>query len=522
MEFDFIEMIRKKVPKYTKYCFISGMIVGLLTHFYMLTHKLPNWDDLNNISKAGSGDYLGRWFLKYIHPLGSIYSIPAVHGVLFILCLSLAACFVLEIAQISSTTGAILVPTIMVTFTSVACTMTFMFMAHTSGIAILMACASVYFIRKYKYGFIPGIILILCTLGTYQSYVSIVITLMLVGLLVDIISDRKNSVDIIKNGVVYVVILVATVIVYMRLCHIINPNMDNETYGGVGSMGKIVIADVPILIGRCYKRFLEFFLWKPFPFMTRTSQMMNICTFVLAIVLFVYLINTKKVYKEPLRLFLTVLISGFIPLASAFIYFMAPEVDYSMLMLYAYSFIYVLVLALLEICIKSWDTVEQKWKSCLRQSVVLATVFVIVCSCYTDYLVTNKAYMRTDIAFERVSNYFNRMIAVIEGTEGYQDGEPVTIVGNTYYKENPSSVEFDVMDSEDLREMSGVALENGLLTAGSRDNFIRFYVGFNMADLSVEEKQALEKLPECREMPAYPTDGCVKKINGIWVLKMCE
>lgn len=84
MKFDILEKWKRKMPRHTRICLISGLLIGWLTHFYMFTHKLPNWDDLNNIGAPGSGDYLGRWFLKYIHPLGGKYSIPAVHGFLFV------------------------------------------------------------------------------------------------------------------------------------------------------------------------------------------------------------------------------------------------------------------------------------------------------------------------------------------------------------------------------------------------------------------------------------------------------
>ena len=153
MNFDIFQNINRKISHSTKLCLASGLIIGWLTHFYMLTHKLPNWDDATNLNQYGSGDFLGRWFLKYIHRLGTRYSIPAIHGVLMILILTLAACVVLKTLDLRSTTAAILVPALMVTFPSVACTMTFMFMAHTSAIAIFMMCLAVYLLRKYKWGF---------------------------------------------------------------------------------------------------------------------------------------------------------------------------------------------------------------------------------------------------------------------------------------------------------------------------------------------------------------------------------
>ena len=143
MNFDLMARLYKKVPRYTRLCFAVAMIAGWLTHFYMLTNKFLNWDDANNMDSFGSGDYLGRWFLKYIHPLGGKYSIPAVHGFLLIVCIAVSACIILEILQIKSMTGAVLTAVVLETFPSVVSTMTFMFMAHTSGIGIRMATLAV-------------------------------------------------------------------------------------------------------------------------------------------------------------------------------------------------------------------------------------------------------------------------------------------------------------------------------------------------------------------------------------------
>jgi hypothetical protein len=516
MKFDIFESLNNRIPKHIKICLASGIIIGMLTHFYMLTHKLINWDDANNLSAPGSTDYLGRWFLKYIHGLGSEHSIPAVHGFLFILFLTLSACLVLEIVNIKSTTGAILVPALMVTFPSVVSTMTFMFMAHTSGIAIFMVCLAIYLLRRFKFGWIPCIVLLICAMGTYQSYISIAITLMLMGMISDLI-DGKKFVDILKKGIIYVVILGVSVLIYMVLCHVFYPGINDETYGGVGNMGQIAISEMPKLIGRCYKRFLEYFIWKPFAFVSKTAQCANIVTCILAVVLFGIVSVQRKLYKDVLSYLLLILVCFFVPLAAAFIYFMAPEVDYSMLMLYAYVFVYVIVLELFERCIIDWKSVSV-WKMVISIAVV-ATLFV---SCYTDYLLTNRAYLRTDIATERVKSYFNRVISMAENTEGFKHDDGIVILGEFYYVDNPSSVEIDVFDSEDLRELSGVALENGLITSGVRDNFIKTFIGYEIADISWAERDEIMDTDEYKAMPVYPENGCVQKINGVWVVKMCE
>lgn len=523
MKFDLLTQLYKKIPKHTRVCFITGVITGWLTHFYMLTNKFLNWDDANNMDTYGSGDYLGRWFLKYIHPLGGRYSVPAVHGVLLIVCIAVSACLILEVLQIKSTTGAVLTAAVLETFPSVVSTMTFMFMAHTSGIGILMVTFAVYLLRKYKYGWLPCMVLVVCALGTYQSYVSFAITLMLLGMIADIFHGEKFS-GILKKGIVCVLVLGVGVLIYMKLSHVIYPNLDNETYGGVGNMGQIALGEMPTLIGRCYKRFLEYFLWKPFAFVSSTAQAANIITCVLAIALFVYLVITRKMYQDVLTLLMLVLLCGFVPLAAAFVYFMAPEVTYSMLMLYAYALIYITVLALLEYCMEDWHSkpVSAMWRNRLRYVIVIVVVSTIFVSSYTDYLLANRAYLRTNFATERVQQYFNRVIAMVENTEGYENGDQIEILGEFYYRDHPSTVEVDILDAEDLRELDGVALENGLITTSVRDNFIKMFVGYDMADLRFSDKQAIMETQEYQDMAVYPKEGCVKKIHDIWVVKMCE
>lgn len=525
MNYDLIQKFSKKIPRYTKICFIVGLVTGWMTHFYMLSNKLPNWDDVNNLAHYGSGDFLGRWFLKYIHKLGTEYSIPAIHGVLMLIILSMSACLILEILHLKSITAAVLVPMLMITFPSVTCTMTFMFMSHTSAIAVFMICVAVLLLRKYKWGFIPCSVLLLCSLGVYQSYISIAITLILLGMIVDLLED-KDVWKVLRHGILCVIMLLVTVWIYMWICPIIYPDMANETYGGINNMGSIAINEMPKLIGRCYKRFLEFFIWKPFAFMTKIMQVMNICTCLLATVLGVYLIVAKKIYQKLWKCVLLCVVAFFVPLATAFVYFMAPEVDYSMLMLYAYVFIYVAVVMLWENASELWeksDYTNNKKKLMCHTVLSFIVVIVMLLSSYSDYLLANRAYMRMQISYERVTAYFNRILVRVESMDEYQSGDEVVIFGEFYYKNNPSSVEeVDVLDTESLRDLSGVALENGLITSGVRNNFIRTYLGFDMKGLTYQQKQEVMELQEYQDMPIYPMEGSIKKINDIWVVKMCE
>ena len=141
---------------------------------------------------------------------------------------------------------------------------------------------------------------------------------------------------------------------------------------------------------------------------------------------------------------------------------------------------------------------------------------------YENFVVTNEAYFRMDIAYERAYAYYNRIMERIESTEGYQPGDAFALVGEYGLSETPDLLGSYPMDGERFEDLSGVARETGLLTSGVRHNFMKIYIGVEMPDVSEETLEAIRQTEEYQSMPAYPVEGCVKKILDVWVVKTCE
>lgn len=521
---EILDKIIGKIPVRMWLCFISSIVCGLLTHLYMLTHKLPNWDDINCFASWGQGRNVGRWFLQYVNPLGGRWSVPAVHGVLAIICLSLTACVIMEILELKRNSSVILISLVMITFPSVAGTMYFMFMVHTYALAVLFMCLSVYLMRRFKYGYLFSIVLIVVSLANYQACVSFSIGLMLMSMLADLLRGKKNSKETLKTGFKYAAVLLISVGLYMILCRIYYPHISEETYGGVGQMGQISILEMPHLIGRCYKRFLEYFLYKPAGYVSPVMQAANIlvCTGIGG--LFLYHVIARKLYQDLLKGILLVLTAGLIPFALAFIYFMAPDAPHSILMTYAYVLVYVMAVMLTETVLEHWQEKESVSLNVRRvqKAVVLVISLAILTEAYTGYLITNEAYFRSSIAYERTVAFFNRILTNVEQQEGFAYGDKVALLGEFYYVDNPSPIELNSLGDDKFREMSGVALENGLITSGVRDNFIRMYLGFALSPVTDAEKEQIMKTAAFQAMPSYPTAGSIKKIENIWVVKLCD
>ena len=125
--------------------------------------------------------------------------------------------------------------------------------------------------------------------------------------------------------------------------------------------------------------------------------------------------------------------------------------------------------------------------------------------------------------FQRVSNYFNQIVASVQTTEGYKYGDKVVLAGEFYYINNESPVETTLFESDDgYRELNGVALENGLITSGVRSYFLKTYLGFDPGEVPEDVESNIKHNPEYLNMPIYPAEGSIKKIDDIWVVKMCN
>ena len=528
MKTDIFGYLINKIPRNIKICLASGVIFGWITHFYMLTHKLPNWDDITQINSLGLTSQIGRWMLEPLQNIGQRASNPAIHGMLLILFISIAACMVVSALGLKSVTSAILVPAIMVAFPSVTGILFFMFTAHLYALGILLFCVSAYLIRRFRFGFIGAGVCLILGLAIYQPFVSVAIALFLY-ILIEEAFQGKTFAKLIKTGFIYAGTLAASTFIYIVIAHLIYPNMGNETYGGANEMGKMPIAEIPKNFGRVYKRVLEYFITRPFAFITPGMRIVNICICIAIAVLVIAVIAKYKMWRKKLELAFTAVMFFFVPFAVGFVYFMAPKAPFSMLMLYAYSMLYILVLLLLELLLRQdnemHDLSEERTKLKIVTASALTCVitFVLLIGVYQNYLLDSQAYFRSSIAFERATAFYNRIVSFVESQEGYKSGDRVIILGEFYYKDNPAPIEIPVFyDDEEFRDLSGVALENGLITSGVRSNFIRTYIGFECGYISGDERDEILNSKEYLEMSIYPNKEAIKKINDVWVVKLCE
>ena len=268
----------------------------------------------------------------------------------------------------------------------------------------------------------------------------------------------------------------------------------------------------------------------------------------------------KRLWKQPAAALLYLFLAAAIPLAMGSIIIMAPDASVSMLMLYQYVILYIFIMAMLERSLQKEDglfsgrdagntaagggqaeqdgaalpgketpagaaILRKEGRAVFRRLPGILSLFVTVVLLlvgYENFVVTNEAYFRMDIAYERAYAYYNRIMERIESTEGYQPGDAFALVGEYGLSETPDLLGSYPMDGERFEDLSGVARETGLLTSGVRHNFMKIYIGVEMPDVSEETLEAIRQTEEYQSMPSYPAEGCVQKILDVWVVKTCE
>ncbi len=200
---------------------------------------------------------IGVYGYFFIRALFGNYSLPWLNGILSILFLAISSILVIKSFAIDDEVSCIFISAIMVTFSSITSTFTFVFTVQYYCFSILLTCAAVYFIRKHTKGWIAGIVLLAFSLGIYQAYLGIAASFFLLFLIVDMLQSKCTIRQIFAEAWKYLGILVASVLLYFacnKIALIITHNQLSE-YMGINSMGHLPFNQLPKILCRIYVEF---------------------------------------------------------------------------------------------------------------------------------------------------------------------------------------------------------------------------------------------------------------------------
>lgn len=510
------------IPKNARNAFCSSIVFGLIAHLYMFTNKLPNYDDLTGLRAYGASRVLGRWFLWMLGEvrerlLGN-YSMPWLNGMFYIFCIAMVSALTVHLLNIRDTVLSALIGGIMVSFAPVMGTAFFMFTAPFYGIALVFAALAVWmFLSEKWYLRIVGCIFGVLSIGIYQAYFPFCAALLVLILLRQLFSE-KTFVSVCKNALQYFALLVITVIGYLAITRIFWGN-ELSSYQGADQMGKLNIAELPVIIKTIYDNYRTFHFGQfnginSNLLILSGLSMLCICGYIeVGIYAVAQFLHKKR--DSILKGLMSLLLVAIFPIAAFGIYLMASHAYVYSLMFYPLVLCFIMPVMLLD----QWNQSEKGlFKGIPKmEKIVLSVANVIVVLmlslstagyCHYD----NEYYLQIALCEEQTASIVTTWITQIKSLEGYRADMPVAFIGR-YHDETYFNVE-NYFPNTYLAGWSNYVLSNQYL------QYMTTYCGYSPTVIS--DISELSIATEVQEMPCYPTDGSVRIIDDIVVFKFSE
>lgn len=523
-----IDIIRKydEIPKIYRCTFWCTFFVGMLTHLYILTNKLPTFDDMLCLNSFGGSFNLGRWFLgilglvKY-KVLGN-YSMPMLNGTLAILFIAVFACFVNAVLRNDNILVGMLIGIMLVVFPTIAGNLSFMFTGYYYSIAMVLLGAGVLLISQGKkvWVFISGSFLLTLSLAIYQAYYPLGIGLFLIILMLDCIEGKEDFRKLLKKAFRYLGGLLLGLLFYfpinslwLKIMHI-----EMGTHKGVDHMSQIPLRELPKKISMTYQAFFEMLsenyygitgnIW------IRLAVVLLLLTALLIMVGISLQLIKKKKYAICFLLWIFILM---FPIGIHSIYIMVEEQYLYTLMIYADVLLFIFPLVLCEKFIV-YEKTEKKtavtatWiTGILNWLVTLTVLFSGIFYIYQD----NAAYLEAELSLSAAKSYYTTLITQIKSLDGYQEDMEVVLIGD-----NQDSTIYEIRrEFFQEVEIGGIYETDRVVKGVDRGRFMKYYCGYDQK--VTEDISGIEK-EEWQDMLDYPNDGSMKIIGDKIVIKFSK
>ena len=484
--------------------FKAVFTVAFLTHIFVFTNHLVNYDSVWSIYGMEDVVTSGRWFLKYAAGIGSYFRLPWVNGLLSILYISLSAVIVAQYLEIRNVWLSILAGVTLAVYPSVALTFNFMYTADAYFLAMLMAVLAAWLICMDQWlARILGGLLVGISMGIYQAYLSVTLVLLLLWLI-------KHA--LIKGEPVakYVCGMAASLVFAAGFYTL---EIKNSLAGGqLDSYQGIAESTLLHPLAWYAKRFIgssqdiaQMFVSDAFESgYARTAIIVVWSVTTIKIVYYIVCVARKKQLASVIYGCLGIVM---IPIAVYCLKLLSDGVWYYRLMLESIAFVWLLPVIVLDESLMA--TVHSNRWNKIVSFLVLGS---LLCNLWNYVVVDNISYFASSLANKKTYALAERILDRIEQTERYEEAEYVYFYGN-----------IEKSEYEDVRFLGKSVIGNSIIPNSGVNyaGYIRNFLGIRYEILDSEEQiEEIRKSEEFQKMPIWPSVRCTELIGDVIVVKL--
>lgn len=503
-------------------CVIATFAWGLVTHAYIFLHSSFSHDSLNEFNAAVFGNawriQLGRIFVPaYRFLVREAITLPWLIGVLSLLYISAAVFLTVKLFGIRSRLLTALIAgvyTANITVTATAAT--YIHDLDCNMLALALAVLAVYLWKRFHKGFLYGMLPLCVSMGLYQSYLSVAITLVILYLVLQLL-DGHPFAEVFGKGLKSLGMIVGAGVLYylaiQLVCRITGLSLVSGTYN---SMDSILSRPVPEILYTVVTGYIQVGY--------------KLCTAVSAypggLVLAVHIVMVgisgavvlfRIVQREigvPEKL-LALLLLALVPLGMNVTYILTGGMSHD-LMQFAFWLAYLFVLLI------AWWAVDRKLlrKPVLQYGQRCAAVGLVFVVLWGNVQTANAAYLKKDLEQQASLSLLTRIVYRMEDCPGYVTGQtPVVFVGMP-----DAALENQVAGFERLYEMVGNEIGYALGVAGQ--SYYQAYFDNVLQNPAVMADEGtwfrFRKDDRVAAMPCYPAEGSVGMLDGVMIVKLGE
>jgi len=517
-DFDGVHNMQKKQNTF-HWVVASVCILYLFAHGYRFSNNIYTHDSLMLIYQNDQAWQvaLGRFMNPLLVFLRGGWTNPWLISVCAILWFILAAFFLTDLLQVKDTVAILLVAGIMTTnITVTATSASFLPWMDFYALSCLLAILGVWLCnKKTLLSCLAGICAFTVSLGIYQAYICVAITLFIL-LLIQALQNGISLRAFCQKAGLYAGALLSSALLYYIIWKIFQKILGiwtANTYNGLSDVGNYSDTSVLQIIGETYRRF---FLWLLYPdtFATVTFHQQSLSAvwllflriangiLLLSIPVCLILLNRRKKTLRWQKILQAILVVLF-PFGCNFVYFLSKDTGHT-LMIYAFFLFYIWAIVLIL------ETFHP------RKYPVYVLLLPIVLILWNNIVYANQVYLKKELIVEASDSLMTRLVYDIEHSQDYIPGTtPVAFIGN--FSRSSYVTELDGFEEINIYGMGKTALTYAGLDYMYLNTILN--VNMNLTRIEVFDDDTLSVLTS---MPEYPASGSIAYINDTLVVKISD
>lgn len=493
-----------------------GVVCCLMAHLYSWTNGMFNHDSLliyqNDVGWQAS---LGR----YLNPLYVLIrgreTAPLTIGIVSTLCLVASVVLVLHVLDIRSDLGVFIVAVALTTNSTVTLSSaSFLYMLDVFCLSLLCAVFAVWVSKQGDRGWLIAIPFVTVSLGLYQSYLQVCVTLHLLdairGILVGedirsvLLRGMRAAITILLAGLLYILLFNVALAVLA-----IEPA---QTANSVSSLTQLSLAQLPAFLVDAYTMPLRW-LAQPMTSHHYLVSLIYLSSIGSGIAGTVVVARRNKLNRTGCMLLGTLIL--LLPLGMNFVWILSQGYVHA-LMFYAIYLSFVAVALALDLACP--PVADASAGRAVRRVGTAAAVLVLSC----NVMFSNTIYLSKALQERATLSLVTRILDRIEQTDGYVPGETrVAFVGNLYKNPTVAHRPGYFRDAY-MSSFPGCEQEVTVTYYGAWENYFRNYLGYNHDMLSEDEACTLGSDERIATMPVFPAAGSVATVDDVVVVKLSD